>query len=180
MPTSLNKFRHVQTCLSGGFNGSRSSCRGSFRSSRDGSGWGWGRLGWPFDFQRLQGTNSLTIFGLNTLHSFLLPQSDGHKDALKGFGLKHHILDKVVGQLSDVDATNTLGKLGLDLLNLILQRPQLHDASFQNLAMVRLFFSQGNEVRFHFCLDGLDNDTTFLLDVSMVPVQFGQDQVPFL
>jgi hypothetical protein len=62
-----------------------------------------------------------------------LPQSDGHKDALKGFGLKHHILDKIVGQLSDVDATNTLGKFGLDLLNLILQRPQLPDASFQNL-----------------------------------------------
>ena len=68
-----------------------------------------------------------------------MPQSDGHKDALKGFGLKHHILDKVIGQLSDVDATNTLGKFGLDLLNLILQRPQLPDASFQNLIQNKIF-----------------------------------------
>ena len=68
-----------------------------------------------------------------------MPQSDGHKDALKGFGLKHHILDKVIGQLSDVDATNTLGKFGLDLLNLILQRPQLPDASFQNLVQNKIF-----------------------------------------
>ena len=68
-----------------------------------------------------------------------MPQSDGHKDALKGFGLKHHILDKVIGQLSDVDATNTLGKFGLDLLNLILQRPQLPDASFQNLMGKKIF-----------------------------------------
>ena len=67
------------------------------------------------------------------LGTYLLPLTNSKKDALKGFGLQHDIFDKVVGQVVDVNGTDTLGKFTLKFGNLIFQCPKFPNALLHEL-----------------------------------------------
>merc|ERR550539_1122169 len=68
------------------------------------------------------------------------------KDALKRFRLQHHIFYEIIGQISNIDGTDTLGEFSLDLFNFILQRPKFSDSSFDDLSIIGLFFCQRDQI----------------------------------
>ena len=67
------------------------------------------------------------------LHTDLLPVPDAHKDNLEGLGLKHDVLHEVVGEVGDVDATDHLDEILLDVFDLVLQGPHRADGGLDDL-----------------------------------------------
>merc|ERR1711937_898208 len=145
-------------------------------------GGGWFLLGffWASDFHAIQIFDSLTIRLLNLLQLFNLLFSDDIEDGLEWLGLEHHILDEVNVEVVEVHLANRVGKLVLQLVNLVLQRPHLSDGFLHNLPEVGLVLCQGDQLGLHLCADSLNDSLDFFGKVEVEPEHLVEDESPLL
>merc|ERR1719516_28182 len=126
----INVF-HISV-LSLGFSGSSGGGGGGgFRGGL--GGFSLGRAGHLHGGQVLDG---LTVALLDLLKLGNLSVSDVVEDGLEGLGFQHHVLDEVNVEVIEVHLADGVGKLVLELIDLVLQSPHLSDCPLDNFTKV--------------------------------------------
>merc|ERR1711970_200571 len=89
-------------------------------------------------------------------------------------------LDEVNVEVVEVHLANGVGKLALQLVDFILQRPHFPDGFLDNFSKVSLVLGQGDQLGLHLCADGLNDSLDFFRKVEVEPEHLVEDESPLL